>query len=292
MFRMHRRTLTQRLHIHIQKMSQLSRTTPHNGNVLPSQKTTHETKTTHTGGEKKDEAEAPYKRALEKTIAKTQHTADPTNFKALLFLMDAHMHNVIEPGTYNQRLNDTLKLNNIEPINLPPIQSSQQLLKKLAESNNITTYVNNEQQTSTAQPSTSTANPSTSQPQQTTTTREARSIDMDTDAEDFHDRDPKLVQYTTEQLNIKAFANKEYVKSVGYISAKNCKTAYYNGYMKFILSEDCNKDPDTILRYIHTERLAIHQNDLKIVEPVVLRKIQNMTKHSPDRKENKKHRSQ
>ena len=39
--------------------------------------------------------------------------------RALIIVMDAHVHNILEPGSYSNRLNETLKQNNIEPIQLP-----------------------------------------------------------------------------------------------------------------------------------------------------------------------------
>ena len=49
--------------------------------------------------------------------------------------MDAHVHNIIEPGSYNNRLNQTLIENNIEPIKLPKDKIKSE---KLMQANHIT----------------------------------------------------------------------------------------------------------------------------------------------------------
>ena len=47
---------------------------------------------------------------------------------ALVIVMDAHVHNIIAPGTYNTRLNKTLKENNMLPIILPNEKTESQNL--------------------------------------------------------------------------------------------------------------------------------------------------------------------
>ena len=37
---------------------------------------------------------------------------------SMIMIMDAHIHNIIEPGSYRKRLNETLSKNGIEPIEL------------------------------------------------------------------------------------------------------------------------------------------------------------------------------
>ena len=55
--------------------------------------------------------------------------------RALIMVMDAHVHNIIEPGSYNNRLNQTLIENNIEPIKLPKDKIKSE---KLMQANHIT----------------------------------------------------------------------------------------------------------------------------------------------------------
>ena len=73
--------------------------------------------------EKQDQT---YARVAAKTIEKiglqtkraenTQTTIDRLGMTSMIMIMDAHIHNIIEPGSYRKRLNETLSKNGIEPI--------------------------------------------------------------------------------------------------------------------------------------------------------------------------------
>ena len=59
-----------------------------------------------------------YEKRVEKSIRAEQAIGE-IGLKALVIVMDAHVHNLIEPGTYNERLNSVMSRNGLEPINLP-----------------------------------------------------------------------------------------------------------------------------------------------------------------------------
>ena len=42
-------------------------------------------------------------------------------------IMDAHIHNIIKPGSYNKRLNQTLQNNSIQPVKLADPESTKLL---------------------------------------------------------------------------------------------------------------------------------------------------------------------
>ena len=77
---------------------------------------------------RKEKEEMPLSKIVQKTAneigKKTEEKVmssvlGEAGLRALIMVMDAHVHNILEPGSYNTRLNKTLKENNIEPINLP-----------------------------------------------------------------------------------------------------------------------------------------------------------------------------
>ena len=77
---------------------------------------------------KQEKEELPLSKIVQRTAAvigqKTEEKVMGTvvgdiGLRALVMVMDAHVHNIIAPGSYNTRLNKTLKENNIMPINLP-----------------------------------------------------------------------------------------------------------------------------------------------------------------------------
>ena len=84
-----------------------------------------------------DQQEQTYARVAEKTIEKinkqtkrteeTQTALESIGLTAVIMIMDAHIHNIIEPGSYSSRLNQTLAKNNIQPIELETPQSEKLL---------------------------------------------------------------------------------------------------------------------------------------------------------------------
>ena len=56
---------------------------------------------------------------------------------ALLMIMDAHVHNFMKPGTYNKRIQETLKLNEIKGIKLPETPDSSLLMKALGNNEKV-----------------------------------------------------------------------------------------------------------------------------------------------------------
>ena len=84
--------------------------------------------------EKQDQT---YAREGAKTIGKiglqtkraenTQSAIDRLGLTSIIMIMDAHIHNIIEPGSYSKRFNETLSKNGIEIIELS-IPDSEKLL--------------------------------------------------------------------------------------------------------------------------------------------------------------------
>ena len=84
--------------------------------------------------EKQDQT---YARVAAKTIEKiglqtkraenTQTAIDRLGLTSMIMIIDAHIHNIIEPGSYSKRLNETLSKNSIEPIELATPDSEKLL---------------------------------------------------------------------------------------------------------------------------------------------------------------------
>ena len=93
---------------------------------------------------KKEKEDLPLSKIVERTAneigKKTEERVmssvlGEAGLRALIMVMDAHVHNIIEPGSYNNRLNQTLVENNIEPIKLP---NNKLKSEKLMQANHIT----------------------------------------------------------------------------------------------------------------------------------------------------------
>ena len=64
-----------------------------------------------------------------KQIKEGRNILEETGLRALVMVMDAHVHNIIEPGSYSKRLNLILKANNVAPINIPNNPQSDKLFQ-------------------------------------------------------------------------------------------------------------------------------------------------------------------
>ena len=83
-----------------------------------------------------DQKKKTYARIAEKTIEKinkqtkrteeTQTALESIGLTAVIMIMDAHIHNIIEPGSNSRRLNQTLtKKNNIQLIEMEISESEK-----------------------------------------------------------------------------------------------------------------------------------------------------------------------
>ena len=77
-------------------------------------------------------AEKTIERVTEKAklIEETRNLNEGIGYKALIMVMDAHVHNLIQPGSYSNRLNELLKANGLEEINIPTPPDSNKLLNQ------------------------------------------------------------------------------------------------------------------------------------------------------------------
>jgi hypothetical protein len=73
-----------------------------------------------------------------KTRKDLTEALDGSGIRAMIIILDAHIQNLIEPGSYNSRINEVLKANNIPPIVFPPNPNSSKLLEHEAITHTIT----------------------------------------------------------------------------------------------------------------------------------------------------------
>lgn len=70
---------------------------------------------------------------VEKKEDHTRKMLEGGGFRAMVMVMDAHAHNMIEPGSYERRLNEVLKMNGVEGIKFPKTSNSDRLVGKAGE---------------------------------------------------------------------------------------------------------------------------------------------------------------
>ncbi|KAF2345265.1 hypothetical protein FHG87_023979, partial [Trinorchestia longiramus] len=103
----------------------------------PTRKTIIKNKTKLLEEKAKEKQEQTYAKALEKTIRQEEKQAErakntaeimtESGLAALIIILDAHVANIITPGSYNSHINKTLKRNNIQPIELETNPDSKEL---------------------------------------------------------------------------------------------------------------------------------------------------------------------
>ena len=109
-------------------MPELWRTTSHHGDVMPQKEGNRQTKnkSSKTNGTGKTESNlcSSSGKTIEKIGLQTKRTdyvqtaLDRIGLTSVIMIMDAHIHNIIKPGSYNRRLNQTLSRNGISSIEL------------------------------------------------------------------------------------------------------------------------------------------------------------------------------
>ncbi|KAF2359676.1 hypothetical protein FHG87_009568 [Trinorchestia longiramus] len=103
----------------------------------PTRKTIIKNKTKLLEEKAKEKQEQTYAKALEKTIRQEEKQAErakntaeimsESGLAALIIILDAHVANIITPGSYNSHINKILKRNNIQPIELETNPDSKEL---------------------------------------------------------------------------------------------------------------------------------------------------------------------
>ena len=87
----------------------------------------------------KEKVEKPWAEVVKKTTeaaarkeeANTQQLVGEMGMAAMVMVIDAHVHNFLHPGTFNNRISESFKLNNIAGIKLPETPDSSKLIQAL-----------------------------------------------------------------------------------------------------------------------------------------------------------------
>ena len=242
--------------------------------------------------DKKTKAESPYKRAVEKALANKPPVPDnDTNLRAILMIIDAHAANIAKPGSYNDRLNATLKLNNIEPIKFPTTNYSSTFLQKITNTTiaEITeTPVSPEPQ---QQP------PRIQLPRENRSrSRESRTNRRDSDAlttpDSILDSHIQFIEPTmdTKQIGVKITANRNKVKQ-GHITGQQMRQHLAHGNIKIFRTQDCQHTDESIDKLIYDEKISAKHQDIEFLDYETFKKTK-LTIRSPDHEPHRKRQKQ
>ena len=202
-----------------------------------------------------------YSRVVKETIdnvtqQNVEIVTEETCMKAALIMMDAHMHNIIEPGSYSSRVKETLKANNLPIINFPPIVTSAPLLKyvkglettvKKARQSEIHTDSEEEEETVH------------------NTTINAEILDRHMDLENITIRN--IREYET-----KVFGNAEKILQKD-LTPQEFASEYNKGHIKIILHPNSKYNKENIHHLIDNMRVYANREDITVLTPTDFRKI-------------------
>ena len=179
--------------------------------------------------------------------------------KVAAILMDAHIHNVMHPGTYSERAKQGLIASGMPPVNLPPVTSMP--LMKFVET--IETNIKQARQPD----------------QQMTTDIE----DTDAEQEDILVRHLEIGgrPHNITDYKVNVYANKETFIPKD-ITPQELTTFYRAGKIKLTIEQSRQYKPEYIDNLLNKQRLCCNKQDFKMLPPTDFRKIRSLSR-TPDR---------
>ena len=235
----------------------------------------------------KNKQEMTYARVAEKTIEKvnqntkktedTQTMLDNLGLRSIIMIMDAHIHNIIEPGSYNKRLNQTLENNNIQQVKLEEPDSNKLLShkiigetiqtmcrrEKLEKLERIGKQLEEEKEMST----------------------DGHISDQESEEEEEQESDSEIAAYISGQCkevtnySMKIFAlNTEVKKSP--LSPKALTRNFKEGNIKYQVS-DSSVSIQVVETLIKDQKLYAQLDNIKFIDPSEFKKVRNGYIKSP-----------
>ena len=235
---------------------------------------------------KQTQEEATYSKVVQKTLEKTQEqrqvapiTDNSTCMTAMIMILDAHINNIIQPGTYNKRLNETLRLNNITQVKLPETNIS----KKLVNLTNIADSLAKIQENIAKEQKTTPVNNDTSSSE--SDTESETDMEQETQTEDILTKHLQTAQTQTTTIEaqegkINIYANKTTVRQEDQ-TATQLQALYKTSRIKFTVQEDSDYTPEQVDLMLYNGKITANNQSIKYVEQSEFRKIRNATKKSP-----------
>ena len=248
---------------------------------------------------KLEKEELTYAKVAEKTIEKVTKQAqqieqsktilEETGMRALIMVMDAHVHNIIQPGSYNSRLNETLKSNNIAPIKLPNNPSSDKLFRHNVIGNTLMALRNIEREAGMLDTNTTTE-------KQTREERESECDEMDTldeqtEEEEILERhfqtEKNLEKQKTEtpvlevrEINVELFACVPDVKKDN-LDANTLTEMFKKGKIKYTIKQGSNITTEIVERLLNNRRIKANQTNITFLPAAEYKKIRSGYSRSP-----------
>lgn len=210
-----------------------------------------------------------------------QETTTETGMRAMIMVMDAHLHNIVEPGTYSDRLNATLKANNIKPIVFPESTISDKLFNHelIGQSlNALHALEKNRKKSSTTSSSSSSSDEEEEDSKDTSQEK--------TQEDDILERHDKV---TTEEIRNATEYDIELIVPEGKLENKNVtaedlKTMYGNGTLKFVMLPNSKFTADQLDYLILQGKIKEKYEKIKFVTEAEFKRTKTGSKKVASRK--------
>ena len=205
--------------------------------------------------------------------------------RALIIIMDAHVHNIITPGSYHTRLSKTMQENNIPKINFPKENvNSMKLFDSHIIAEKLKKQYSEEQNSPKRKKSRG--------PEREEETREREEEEMEEgeivtgempDLEEFSENEDILDQHMTREgittdstmLGIELITNKEFNKETKQIEPAEIKELYQKGKIKYIMNKDCKLSERNIENMILGQKIHCKTNKITYLKTSKYKQIKN-----------------
>jgi hypothetical protein len=241
---------------------------------------------------KKNSQEKTYAKIVEKTIENVQlqrqHDTDDKiireqGIRAFVMVIDAHMRNLIEPGTYSKNLNKTLKLNNIAEINVQENVDSDKLFRHNVLGKLLTDLL---KKTAKAH--------SSSESESSIEGEEMEIIHDDTQEDEIierHVEKMKSFDKSAEDIGVELFVKSENTK-VKNLQGEEIKNLFKTKQLKYKITPNSKYNQDEIENIIDLGRLREDSCNINYVSTSEFNKIRNGLPRTPAKEDQKRIKTQ
>lgn len=214
--------------------------------------------------------------AEQKQSTEIKETTAEAGLRAMIIVMDAHLHNVITPGSYNARINAVMKENNIAPIKFPEIENSQELFNSdtLAKTMNALHSLRRKDSGTTSSSSSSTS---------------SENEEINTQEEEILENHAKAVG---DEIRPAADYQIEIVLPEGHVEKKNLtstelRTMYREAKLKFMILSSSKFSAEQIIHLIMQGKISETEDRIKYVTTAEFKRTKmGATKQEPRKARN------
>jgi Skp family chaperone for outer membrane proteins len=222
-----------------------------------------------------------------------------TGMQAYIMIMDAHMHNMIEPGSYTKRLNETLTNNGYDSVILGDIPRSDKLFSCGDLGNTLVTLrkISKKAKETKKEKKRDLADEDTSSEDSDGTLSGMEDVQEDTiDTQDSeiisrHLEKEGLLEQSADELEVQIVVQDGINKHKD-LTPRGIKQLYEKGQLKFIIRSNSTYTTELVQHLIDQEKLKESRENIKYMSTTQFKKIRNGPERSPMKEDSKKHRAE